>query len=106
MAARATMLAIVALGPMAANPPALANDPPIEPFLRLESGMHIAVINQVSVDAAAQLLLTVSDDKTARVWSRGDGRLIQVLRPPIGTGHEGKLYAGEGSSRCPRFINI
>ncbi len=77
--------------PPAVQPPA---EPPAQPLLRLETGMHTAMIHNISVDARHQLLLTVSDDKTARLWSPGDGRLIRVLRPPIGSGHEGQLYAG------------
>ncbi|HXZ00789.1 MAG TPA: caspase family protein [Stellaceae bacterium] len=73
---------------------ARADKPPAEPLLRLETGMHTASINGISVDARRQLLLTVSDDKTARLWSPTDGRLVRVLRPPIGSGDEGKLYAG------------
>jgi hypothetical protein len=38
-------------------------------------------------------LVTASVDKTARVWDLTSGKLLQVLRPPIGPGDEGKLYA-------------
>jgi WD40 repeat protein len=99
---------------------ALAAEPPI---LRLETGMHTASINRIAVDAGERFLVTASDDKTARLWSlpegrpslqalglgidKGlerklyevgilslpEGRLLQVLRPPIGGGNEGKLYA-------------
>ena len=72
---------------------ALADEPPTQPYLRLEAGMHTAPIKRISVDAQRHLLLTVSFDKTARVWSLADGRLIHVLRPPIGGGHEGEIYA-------------
>src|SRR3954470_5589302 len=71
-----------------------AEGPPDEPILRLETGMHTALIRRIGVDAAGRMLLTVSDDKTARLWSLQDGRLLKVLRPPVGTGNEGKLYAG------------
>jgi len=91
---RAALSAMVALGLLISCTPAFAGEPPTEPFLRLETGMHSAVIRGISVDAAGHLLLTVSDDKTARVWSVDDGRLLRVLRPPIGAGDEGKLYAG------------
>jgi WD40 repeat protein len=93
MIAAAAMLALVAVILMPYRP-ALAGDPPTEPFLRLETRMHTAGIRGIGVDAGAHLLLTVSEDKTARVWSLEDGHLIRVLRPPIGTGNEGNLFAG------------
>jgi WD40 repeat protein len=55
--------------------------------------MHTAIIKKIDVDAAERYLVTGSDDKTVRVWSLPDGRLLRVLRPPIGEGHEGKVYA-------------
>jgi len=66
---------------------------PSEPILRIEAGMHSAVINRVDTDAAGRYAVTASDDKTARVWDIGSGRLLQVLRPPIGVGYEGRLFA-------------
>ena len=63
------------------------------PFLRIEVGMHTARINRIDVDRAERFLVTASFDKTARVWRLADGELLQVLRPPIGDGDEGKLYA-------------
>ena len=36
---------------------------------------------------------TGSDDKTVRVWSLPDGRLLRTLRVPIGPGDAGKIYA-------------
>jgi WD40 repeat protein len=67
--------------------------PPTEPFLRIEAGMHTAPIIGIDVDAAERYLVTASLDKTARVWNLASGKLLQVLRPPIGFGHEGKLSA-------------
>jgi len=90
----AALLATAVCGLRAPCPPASAGNPPTEPILRLEAGMHTASIEGIGVDAAGHLLLTVSDDKTARLWSLKDGRLIRVLRPPIGAGHEGQLNAG------------
>ena len=66
---------------------------PSEPVLRIEAGMHTAMINRIDTDAAGRFAVTASDDKTARVWEVASGRLLQVLRPPIGPGNEGKLYA-------------
>jgi len=64
-----------------------------QPFLRLETGGHTAKISRIAVDAAGQYLVTGSSDKTARVWRLADGALLQTLRPPIGEGDEGKIYA-------------
>jgi WD40 repeat protein len=72
---------------------ALSDDVPSSPFLRLETGMHTAPINRIDLDAAQRYLVTGSDDKTVRVWSLADGQLVRVLRPPIGEGNEGKIYA-------------
>ena len=55
--------------------------------------MHSAPIVRIDVDAAGRYAVTASDDKTARVWDAASGRLLQVLRPPIGAGDEGKLHA-------------
>ncbi|HLY54407.1 MAG TPA: caspase family protein [Stellaceae bacterium] len=63
------------------------------PILRIEAGMHGAVINRIAVDEAAQSLVTVSDDKTTRVWSLADGTQQRVWRTPIGNGDAGALYA-------------
>jgi WD40 repeat protein len=55
--------------------------------------MHTAQINRIAIDAAGHYLVTGSHDKTARVWSLPDGKLLRILRPPIGEGDEGKVYA-------------
>jgi WD40 repeat protein len=67
--------------------------PPTEPQLRIEAGMHTTMIRRVSSDAAGRYAVTASDDKTARVWDIASGKLLQVLRPPIAPGNEGKLFA-------------
>jgi len=66
---------------------------PSIPILRLDTEMHRAVINRIDVDAAERYLVTGSDDKTARVWTLPEMRLLRVLRLPIGEGNEGKVYA-------------
>ncbi len=64
-----------------------------EPVLRLETGMHQSVIRRLDVDPARNLLVTASDDKTARVWDLDTGQLRHVLRPPIGSGDIGQMRA-------------
>ena len=70
-----------------------AQQPPATPVLRIEAGMHTAPIIRIDVDAAERFLVTASHDKTARVWDLANGQLLQILRPPLGMGNEGKLYA-------------
>jgi WD40 repeat protein len=77
-----------------------AEEPPQEPLLRIETEMHTAPIVRVGVDAACRLMVTGSDDKTARLWDisetdpdREEPRLLRVLRVPIGPGNHGKVYA-------------
>ena len=65
----------------------------VAPALRIDTGAHGAPIRAMDVDAAGRYAVTASEDKTARVWDLSDGRLLQTLRPPIGTGNDGKLFA-------------
>ncbi len=79
--------------PAASLPAAVGAEPPTQPFLRIETGMHTAIINRVSVDASGRLAATASDDKTVRLWSLPEGRAVGTLRVPIGDGPEGALYS-------------
>jgi WD40 repeat protein len=67
--------------------------PPQQPQLIVDPGMHTAPIKRIGVDAACSLLATGSEDKTVRLWRLPQGRLLNTLRPPIGPGNEGKIYA-------------
>ena len=64
-----------------------------DPILRIETGMHTAKIRHISTDTSGRWLVTASDDKTLRVWELPSGRPVRVIRPPIGEGNEGMLYA-------------
>ncbi len=68
-------------------------EPPKEPILRIETGMHTAKLWRIGVDAENRYLVTASDDKTVRVWELATGKLMKTLRVPIGEGNEGKLYS-------------
>ncbi len=70
-----------------------AGDPPQEPILGMETGMHTAPIYGIAVDAQNKFLVTGSIDKTVRVWELFTGRLLKILRPPIGEGHAGMIHA-------------
>jgi WD40 repeat protein len=64
-----------------------------EPILRIEAGTHTARMADAAADAAGRVLVTASEDKTARIWSLPDLRPLGVLRPPIGPEQEGLLFA-------------
>ena len=63
------------------------------PSLRIEMGTHTSSINRLDADASGKLALTCADDKTGRIWDLATGQLLQILRPPLGEGDEGKLYS-------------
>src|SRR5688572_19053391 len=95
---RTRMLFIVSLlACTALSPPVTAQrdrgGAQLDPILRIDPGMHTAMTKRLGVDAGCTLLATGSDDKTLRLWRLPEGKLIRTLRPPIGAGHEGKLFA-------------
>lgn len=79
--------------PNAAPAQAPAQDVSSSPVLRVETGAHTAQIPGISADPNGHYLVTGSDDKTVRVWNAATGRLEETLRPPLGPGDEGKIYA-------------
>jgi hypothetical protein len=78
------MLLLLATGAARAEP---------GPWLRIETGAHEALINGLALLDGGRAVVTVSDDKTARVWSAGRLDPQEVLRPPIGPQDQGALYA-------------
>ena len=64
-----------------------------EPFLVLDPGMHTAPIVRMDGDRDGRFLVTGSVDKTVRVWSAADGRLLRSIRVPAGPGNVGKIFA-------------
>jgi WD40 repeat protein len=73
----------------------ITNSQPNKPILRIETGIHTSKGNKISTDASGKLLLTVSNDKTARLWDAATGILLKTLRIPISNSiYEGTLYAG------------
>ncbi|HEY1506288.1 MAG TPA: caspase family protein [Stellaceae bacterium] len=66
-------------------------DPPAQPFLRLDAGMHTAEITDLATDGTGALVATASTDKTVRLWHADDGSPIATLRVPIAPGAEGEI---------------
>ena len=63
-----------------------------QPFLVLDPDMHTADIRAMVMDAAGRYIITGSKDKTVRVWSANDGRLLRTIRLPSGPGNEGQVF--------------
>ena len=70
-----------------------AEEPPPPRYLVIKGAFHTAAIRQMALDAREQVLVTASEDKTLRVWDPGTLACRRVLRPPMGPGDCGKLYA-------------
>src|SRR5260370_9682277 len=68
-----------------------------QPFLVLDPDMHTAPIKAMVTDAAGRYIITGSIDKTVRVWSANDGRLLRTIQLPSGPGDEGQVFTVAGS---------
>jgi len=87
------LAAALAVLPGPAALPQAPDGPPQQPFLRIEAEAHIAPVARLATDATGSVLATVSDDKTLRLWNLPEGSQRLVIRPPMGPGPEGELYA-------------
>lgn len=61
----------------------LAGEPPSEPILRIETGMHTAMITSIVSDKENRYIITGSYDGTARMFDASTLRLLKVYRPPL-----------------------
>ena len=91
-----TLLILLTCKHVGAQEPAAA-----PPILVLDSGGHTSMVWKVLFTPDGKELVSVSDDKTVRFWDVASGEPIRVLRPPIGPGYEGKLYAAALSPGRP-----
>lgn len=89
LSALATLAALV----LTSAAPADAAPLPTDPQLVLSAGMHTAMLKSAAADKAGKFFVTVSDDKTARIWDTASGKQAALLRPPIAPGSEGQLNA-------------
>src|SRR5262245_52981849 len=73
------------------------------PTLVLDGGGHTAKVFKVLFTPDGKELITVSDDKTVRVWDIASGQSVRVLRPPLGVGYSGALRAAALSANGRRL---
>jgi WD40 repeat protein len=63
------------------------------PVLAVDPGMHTASIRSLAVDADGHFAVTGSDDRTVRIWSIADGKLLRTIWIPVGPQNVGAVYA-------------
>ena len=55
--------------------------------------MHTANIKAQDVDAAGRFAVTGGGDRTVRIWSIPDGKLLRTIWIPVGPEQVGDVYA-------------
>ena len=70
---------------------ALARIPSTDPILRVETGGHSRIVRALAYDAIRDRLVSASLDRTVRIWSLPELRLMKVLRVPMEVLREGEL---------------
>jgi WD40 repeat protein len=63
------------------------------PVLAIDSGMHVGKIRSLAVDRNGQFAVTGSYDRTVRIWSVADGKLLRTIWMPVGPEHVGSVFA-------------
>jgi Caspase domain/WD domain, G-beta repeat len=69
------------------------SQPDQSPFLRIETGTHLAPIRSLEVTESGDFMLTASLDKTARLWSLPQLDLLKTFRLPIDWADGGQIYS-------------
>jgi WD40 repeat protein len=70
---------------------ALARAPSSDPILSVETGGHSRIVRALAYDAAHDRLVSASLDRTVRIWSLPELRLLKILRVPMEVQREGEL---------------
>ena len=96
----ATRWLVPALWALAYLNGAPASAAPERVFPRVETGVHEGAINDATLLPGSGLLLTVSDDKTARLWSLDRLAPAGVIRPPVGGADIGAMYSSAASDKA------
>src|SRR6185436_6931556 len=70
---------------------ALARAPSTAPILSVETGGHSRIVRALAYDATRDRLVSASLDRTVRIWSLPELRLLKILRVPMEAQREGEL---------------
>ncbi len=65
------------------------------PILVVDAKGHTASVVQAFITADAKFFLTVSQDKTIRLWDATTGEIIRTIRLPIEVGIGGRLHGAD-----------
>ena len=63
------------------------------PVLAVDPGMHTATIWAQAVDREGRYAVTGGADRTVRIWSVADGKLLRTILIPVGPDPVGKIHA-------------
>jgi hypothetical protein len=76
----------LALAPAHADDPGAKNGTDLydRPVLAIDPGLHTGVIWTQAVDSGGRFAVTGSDDRTLRIWSIADGKLLRTIWIPQG----------------------
>jgi WD40 repeat protein len=91
--------------------------PRTTPVLRVEVGQHTARISCLDVDRRGRFFVTGSHDKTARIWSLPEARLLRVIRAPlvpgdggmvtaVGISPDGRTVVVGSYVKCMRYVDL
>jgi WD40 repeat protein len=77
-------------GPLPELPPL----PPVDqrPVLTLDPGGHTAFVRDVFFTPDAKRVISMSEDKSVRIWDVASGELLSTIRVPAGPDAEGILF--------------
>jgi WD40 repeat protein len=76
-----------------------------KPRLVLDTGGHTASVREVRYTTEGKQLISLSDDKTIRVWDVATGEALRVLRHPFGQGPGGVRFEENGRYRAELSSN-
>ena len=63
------------------------------PVLAVDPGMHTGTIRAQAVDAEGRYAVTGAADRTVRIWSVADGKLLRTIFVPVGPDPVGAINA-------------